>query len=359
MAVAALSIPKTRSELKLELVAGFPNMRALAWDGNLLYAARGYKLFSARVNSDKFKWREAGQFRPEWWRGVSSRFVLSFRLLRDGFHALAISRNGNLIAAVPGAISTKRAGEAEFRITHRLLRGTRPLHITSTPNGRLLWGEYFDNPRRDEVHIYASEDGGLTWHVVYTFPKHSIRHVHNIVYDCWKNCLWVLTGDYGRECRILQASLDFSSVEEVLCGNQQARAVAAIVSEERLYFASDTPLEQNFIYFLDRAGRLRRVAPIPASSIYGGQNRRGMFFSTMVEPSKVNLRREVALLGSATGENWNELAAWKKDAWGERYFQYGNAFLPDGENHTDFLAVSTIAVKNADLQTTIWRTRFE
>jgi hypothetical protein len=359
MTVGALTITRNCADLKLELVATFPNMRALAWDRGSLYAARGYKLFRARMNSDKFEWREAGNFRPEWWRAISSQFALTFRLLRDGFHAVAITRSGNIIAAVPGAILTKPAGEAEFRITHRLLRGTRPLHIVATPDGRLLWGEYFDNPRRDEVHIYASEDCGLTWHVAYTFPKHSIRHVHNIVYDRWQNCLWGLTGDYGSECRILQASLDFSSLEEILCGNQQARSVAAIVTEEGLYFASDTPLEQNFIYSLDRAGRLHRLASIPSSSICAGRNRSGMFFSTMVEPSKVNLRREVTLFGSINGENWNQLAAWKKDAWSEKYCQYGNAFIPDGENHTEFLAVSTIAVKNADLQTTIWRTRFE
>ena len=357
MAVAAITLPGTRADIKLELVTSFPKMRALTWNGDTLYAAHGYKLFSTRLNSEKIEWREIGYFRPEWWRRISSRFALSYRLMREGFHALGITRDGNLVAAVPGAIITKPAGETEFRVTHRLLRGTRPLHITATPDGRVLWGEYFDNLRRQEVHIYASEDGGLTWRVAYTFPKLSIRHVHNIVHDRWKNCLWILTGDHGRECRILRATLNFSSVEEILCGNQQARAVAAIITNKGLYFASDTPLEQNFIYFLDRADGLQRVAQLTASSIYAGRNRSGMFFSTMVEPSSVNLRRDATLFGSVHGERWNELAAWEKDSWSEKFFQYGNAFLPDGDNHTDYLAVSTIAVKNADLQTTIWRIR--
>jgi hypothetical protein len=39
-----------------------------------------------------------------------------------------------------------------------------------------------------------------------------------------------------------------------------------------------------------------------------------------------------------------------------RFFQYGNGFLPDGENTTDLLAASTIAVEGADQTTTIWRT---
>jgi hypothetical protein len=36
-------------------------------------------------------------------------------------------------------------------------------------------------------------------------------------------------------------------------------------------------------------------------------------------------------------------------------FQYGNAFLPDGKNTTSLLAVTTIAVERASLETSIWR----
>ena len=32
----------------------------------------------------------------------------------------------------------------------------------------------------------------------------------------------------------------------------------------------------------------------------------------------------------ATGE-WRPLCEWKKDRWSMRFFQYGNAFLPDGD----------------------------
>jgi len=326
------------------------------WDGDILYASRGYMLLSAHATADRFIWQEVASYRPKWWRNLSSRSDLGFRLLRDGFHALTITPGGNLIAAVPAAIATLRAGEREFRVTHRLQRGTRPLHITTIPDGRVFWGEYFDNPDRDEVRIYGSSDGGLTWSVAHTFPARSIRHVHNVVYDRWEDCLWIFTGDYGRECRILRASADFKSVDEVLCGNQQARAVAAVVVEDGLFFASDTPLEQNHIYLLDRDTRLHRMAPIPSSSIYGCRNRNGIFFSTMVEPSRVNQSRAVKVFGSGNGISWSQLADWQKDRWSPKFFQYGNAFLPDGNNCTDFLGVSTIAVENADLQTSIWRT---
>jgi hypothetical protein len=341
--------------LKLERVATFENLRALAWNGDLLYASRGYELLSARTDSTQIEWRTVGRYRPEWWREFTSRNRLSFRLVRDGFHALAILPRRNIVAAVPGAIATLRRGESGFHVSHRMERGTRPLHITATPDGQVFWGEYFDNPQRDEVYIYGSLDQGLTWQVAHVFPRGSIRHVHNILFDRWGSCLWIFTGDYGAECRILRASLDFKTVSEVAGGSQQARAVAAVVNEDGLYFASDTPLERNYIYHLSRRGSILRLGAVPSSVIYGCKNRAGMFFSTMVEPSQINPSRSVSLFGSGEGAEWRSLAAWDKDRWPMKFFQYGNAFLPDGENTTDLLAVSTIAVEGADLETSIWK----
>jgi hypothetical protein len=359
MATQALARPAEHSKLTLERVASFPKMRVLLWDRDTLYASRGYALISARIRDHKIDWHPVGQYKPELFRKLTNRFDLSFRLVRDGFHALAITPAGNLIAAVPGAIATLCVGQDEFRVSHRLLRGTRPLHITAVPGERVFFGEYFDNPDRDEVHIYASSDGGLHWSVAHTFACKSIRHIHNIVYDRWDNCLWLFTGDYGSECRIVRTSLDFSTVEQVICGDQQARAVAAIVVEDGVYFASDTPLEQNYIHFLRRNGSLEKVTPLPSSSIQGCKNAAGFFFSTMVEPSEVNRAQTVSVFGSADGFSWGPLAEWRKDRWPSRFFQYGNAFFPDGENRTEFLAISTVAVRDADLETSLWRVKSE
>jgi hypothetical protein len=279
---------------------------------------------------------------------------LSARLFRDGFHALAIHSSGSVIAAVPRAIITLRRGESEFRRTYAIIRGTRPLHITAAPGGAVYWGEYFDNPTREEVHIYASTDGGATWSVAYTFPKGSIRHVHNIVHDPWENCLWVLTGDYGSECRILRASCDFSRVDTVLQGNQQARSVALVPTEDGLYFSSDTPLEANFIYRLDRQGTLSQLAPISSSSIYGCRVGDQVFFSTMVEPSEVNRDQDARIYAGNLSKGWQPLLAWRKDRWPKGLFQYGNAFLPDGTNSTTFLAVTTVAVETDDMVTSLY-----
>ncbi len=340
-------------------VARFPNLRALAWDGDSLYASRGYDLLCAKIQNptDNLAWQSLAIFRPALRRRLSVRNSLTARLFRDGFHALAVLPKGGVVAAVPGAIVTLRPNETQFRVTHTITRGTRPLHITAVPSGTIFWGEYFDNPQRDEVHIYASSDGGMTWAVAYTFPNGAIRHVHNIVHDSWGDCLWILTGDYGDECRILRASCDFSKVEAVLQGNQQARAVALVPTEDALYFSSDTPLESNYIYRLDRRGNLSQRAPISSSSIYGCRVGSRVFFSTMVEPSKVNPDRNVRIFGGrggSHGETWQPLLAWQKDLWPMGLFQYGNAFLPDGANTTPYLAVTTVAVESDDMATSLY-----
>jgi hypothetical protein len=362
MSAGANEIQSSQSapiSLSLARIHAWHGIRVLAWRGDLLYASRAYQLLCLNSNDLKTEanaiWQPIARFHPSWWRNLTASTALTQRLVRDGFHALAILDDETMIAAVPGAIVTKAAASSDFQPTHKILRGTRHLHITAVPNGNIYWGEYFDNRDRAEVHIYASTDRGQTWNIAHTFPSRSIRHVHNSVYDRFADCLWILTGDEGRECKILRATCDLKSIEVVQEGNQQARAVAAIPTKDALFLSTDTPYEQNHVLRLDRNGRIETVATLASSSIYGCQTDGALFLSTMAEPSKVNQTQEVHLVGSADGATWQSLATWKKDALPMRYFQYGNVILPDGENKTNYLAATTVAVRREDQVTTIWK----
>src|SRR5208283_3219309 len=262
--------------LKLKKFAAWPGIRVLAWRGDVLYGCRGYQvvcLDTGRQTGKSAEWKVVACFRPSWWRDLTSHSALSSRLMRDGFHALAFlpgpASDPIMVGAVAGAIVTRVPASDEFHVSHQIRRGKRPLHITAVPSGRIYWGEYFDNRERKEVHIYASTDRGRTWQIAYTFSAGSIRHVHNIVYDRWGDCLWILTGDEGAECKVLRASSDLRSVEEALAGNQQARAVAAIPTQKGLYLSTDTPFERNHVYRLDRTGNVEPVADLASSSIFG------------------------------------------------------------------------------------------
>ncbi len=345
------------STMRLRLLERCPGVRVLAWSGDVLYVSRGYQILRRTFRDAHLQWEEVARWNPPLWRRLTCRSRLASRLVRDGFHALAVLKDGHLIGAVPGAIVSLSPGAGKFNATHHVTRGTRPLHITATPDGGVYWGEYFDNPRRDGVHIFGSHDHGATWQIAYTFPKGAIRHIHNIVYDPWEDCLWVFTGDYGAECRILRASCDLKTVDVVLSGNQQARAVAAVPTAEGLCFASDTPLERNHVYRLDRSGKLSALGNLDSSSIYGCGVGDAVFFTTMVEPSEVNTTQDVQLYASRGEHPWQSIRAWRKDSLPMWLFQYGTAFLPDGANTTQYLAVTTLAVEDDDLVTSIFEVR--
>jgi hypothetical protein len=98
------------------------------------------------------------------------------------------------------------------------------------------------------------------------------------------------------------------------------------------------------------------LARISSSSIYGCHVGEQVFFTTMVEPSKVNRDRHVRIYGGQTGSQpWQPLLDWEKDFLPMGLFQYGNAFLPDGNNTTNALALTTVAVKSDDQVTSIYR----
>jgi hypothetical protein len=145
-------------------------------------------------------------------------------------------------------------------------------------------------------------------------------------------------------------------VEQVMAGNQQARAVALIPAADALYFSTDTPLESNHVYRMGRThNTIDKVADLNSSSIYGCGAGNSLFFSTMVEPGTVNPERESCLYGSANGSDWRRLMHWRKDRWPMGLFQYGNVFLPDGSVPAGWLAFTTVAVKSKDMVGSLWR----
>ncbi len=338
--------------LRLEPLARYPGLRVLGWQAGVLYAARGYEVL--RWMPASLAWESAGEFDPGLLRRWASQARLADRLTRGGCHGIARVGDGALVASFPGVIALRRAGTLRFDPVLDVPRGRRPLAIASTPGGRVYFGEYFSNRGRDAVHVYGSHDGER-WEIVYTFPRQSIRHVHTITYDPHGGCLWVLTGDDGDECRILRASPDWSSVDVVVAGGQQARAVALVPLPEGIYYASDTEREANYIYRLDRGGTSARLAPIAASSFYGCRVGRALFFSTGVEPSRVNNGRDAVLYASADGTEWETVLRWPHDGWHLRLFGYANIVLPSGDNDGDILAATGTAVRREDAVTHLWR----
>lgn len=339
----------------MEPIGRFSGLRVLAWCSGSLYAGRGYSLYRWQVNPGN--WQQVASFSPSLSRCLSSKNLFSARLRRDGFHALVELPDGTLVAVPPRIIAHLPPGANRFAATFSIPRGTRPLSLASTPDGQVFWGEYFNNPERDAVHIYGSEDGGKTWQIRYTFPPKSIRHIHSVTYDPHVNCLWVLTGDLDEECRLIRAAPDFSSVEVVLGGSQQTRAVTLLPFPDAVYFATDSPSEQNYVYRLNRNGQLHRLSPINSSSFYCANAGGALFFSTVVEPSPVNRDSHASLYGSDDWQNFAVFLSWPRDFLPLRFFQYPNIILPSGGNDADILAITGLAVRGEDHVTHLFRVK--
>lgn len=348
---------RNKSQLSLTLIATFPEFRVLTWHNNYLYAAKKYTLFRIKEKDlleKKTNWEKVAFFRPGMLRKIASSMRLSQRLLRIGFHHLEVFPDKRMIAILDKAIAVLEVGEKEFKTTWRVKRGTRPMGMAITPDSKIYWGEYFNNKERSEVYVYGSEDGGYTWDVVYTFSKGSIRHIHNIIYDSFDDCFWILTGDEGKEPKILRASRDWKALDIVLGGNQQARAATIIVESDGIYYATDTPHEQNYIYHIDRKTEKREeIAKISGPSMYSCKVGGFMFFSTAAEPGR-SYYPAACLWRSKDGDSWHKLFEWPKDSWHPKYFQFGNIVLPRGETSDGLLAATGVAVKGMDGKLGLW-----
>jgi hypothetical protein len=342
--------------IHLDPIGRFPGLRVLAWDAGLLYAVRGYAL--VRWTPGARAWDPVAVFDPGPCFRWASASRLCDRFLRGGYHALARLQDGGFVAVFPKTIGVLRPGDTKFQSVFRIPRGTGPLTVAATPTGWVYWGEYFDNPSRDAVHVYGSPDG-VSWQVVFTFPPRNIRHVHSITYDRHAQCLWVLTGDDGGECRILRASLNWSTIDAVLAGNQQARAITLVPRADALYFATDTPIEENHIYRLDRGGSVTQLASIEAYSFWSCGTECGIFFSTALNPSRLNGGLSAVLYGSADGDRWGTLARWRREPWPMYLSQYASIILPAGDNNTNILAASGSVLRHEDRVTHLWRVRIE
>ena len=68
------------SALTLRKIAAWRGIRVLAWEGDILYGCRGYRIvrmnvrMNARLQAGKSaEWESVAHFRPVWWRNLTSR----------------------------------------------------------------------------------------------------------------------------------------------------------------------------------------------------------------------------------------------------------------------------------------------
>ncbi len=178
-----------------------------------------------------------------------------------------------------------------LNIEHKFRFGRGPLSYTVIDNiesfeDGIVFGEYFGNNPRNEVHIYKRNKKS-EWEIIYTFKKGLINHIHSIVPDKFRNCLWIFAGDFGHSSSIWKVEANFNKVERVLFGKQVYRACFGYPTKEGLIYATDTQFEGNSIRILKINSdtlKSEELYKINGTCVYGANLKDYLVFSTCTEP---------------------------------------------------------------------------
>lgn len=290
------------------------NRKILLVEGEYYFFAKGNTIYKTDFLDKKIE--KTGHFSVSFFDKLLMQNQLLQRVSRRGVHQLSRLPNGNMIGIIQQAIILKKSGHAEFETVFKIPRGSRPLSLETDPrSGHIFFGEYFRNPTREAIHIYGSENG-LDWKIYYTFPAGRIRHIHSIIYDDYRQGMWVLTGDTDNESGLWFSDDNFKTLKLVTGGSQKARAVSIIPTAKGLIVPMDSPDQQNFIHFFDLETKAFEVLhELPGPAFYARYfptiNR--YFVTTVVEPSETDISDQPTILTSQNGRDWQALNAFPKD----------------------------------------------
>lgn len=245
----------------------------------------------------------------------------------------------------------------------------RPLQLTNVTGiegiaDGMYFGGYLGNMAKNPVHVYHRV-GVDNWEIVYIFPQGAINHVHNIVTDPFRQCLWIFTGDFDEAAAIWKVTDNFKKVERVRCNDQKWRADIVFPLAEGLLYATDAPFADDYIYLLNlETLEAKELFPIHGSCIYGCQWKDKFVFSSTVEGDGRNMTRKefyftrkrgagikdeyVHLYIGNLDEGFREIYKEKKDCMPYYTFQFGVFKFPAGVNNTDTLYFQPVATRKND-----------
>ena len=301
------------------------NLKILNISAKSIYAADGYSVYSfARGNMLEYK---VSRIERSCYSLLSS-FFLTRRLFRAEITALYELGEGAVLTVAKKGIYRKNHAQNDFRKVFSIPRGSKPLNLCILPNGHIFFGEYFQNLERDKVNVYGSEDGGMTWHIAYSFASGNINHIHGLFYDPYTSRIWVLTGDRENECIIGYTDDEFFSFHEFLRGGQEYRSCQLFFYEDFIVYVTDSQYIGNEIRAIDRRTcEITVLTEVQGSVIKGGQTGKVSYISTTVEPSPVNRDDFSHVWLTEDGCSWREVYRAKKD-WLPAVFQFATFEFP-------------------------------
>lgn len=297
------------------------------------------------------------------------------RLLRFGVRAAEAIDDSHAILSIGNKLYELDVEKGNLTDGWFCGTGIRPLIMTPVKgiNGikdGVYFGGYLVNKEKKPVNIYHRV-GVDNWEVVYTFPQGTINHVHNIVPDSFRQCLWVFTGDFDDSAAIWKVTDNFNKIERIACNDQKYRGCVVYALPEGLLYATDAPFADNYIYLMNtETYQIQTVFPLHGSCIYGCRWRDKYVFSSTVESDgrasgkKKPLYKRLLYTGNRgagikddfahlyignLGDGFKEIYKEEKDCL-SFLFQFGVFKFPYGKNNTDILYFQPVATKKNDMR---------
>lgn len=305
--------PHLYKDVKIENLTS--DMLILAVKGGICWASRGDTLF---VSLDEGKsWKKKCSL-P--YNTMSLPYLKRFSILRNlferpGIDKMKILDSGTVLVFSGKYLWHSTDGGYSFKVVHTtkyppLLQGW------VERNKDIFYGEYtWPNRERREVNLWESINDGKNWFIIYTFPAGSIRHIHAVQYDPYADRIWVTTGDNDAESKIMYSEDGAKTFKTIGQGTQEFRPVSLIFTADFVYWGTDCPDKQNYIFRWDRkTGKREAMQKIDGPAYYSTRLEDGsLVLATTVEKGARQLDASAHLwFKERNSEKWINIGSWKK-----------------------------------------------
>lgn len=338
----------------------FKGYQILYIDSDLILLYRNFGIYQYIIRTDCVQ--KVCSIKTSTMKCILSRLRLSNRLLRLSPRCCEKLSNSQYVLSLCNKLWVVNTATCTVSVINTERAGfSTALNLCRCDN-KLYWGDYGTNSLYDSVNIYELDER-LEMKTVFSFPKGSVRHIHNIIFDRVQSCFWILTGDNEEKAGIYKATKDWKTITSFKNGKQKYRAVVGFPSHGGLIYATDSVEHDNYLYYVNQQGNESMLSPIGGSCIYGGESKDYFLFSTTVESPEgrgIKAMLSTKLGGGIKDRNFHLLAvdkntlkvssikSFRKDIWPYKLLQYGYVFIPSGQNNTNEIWINPMACVGYD-----------
>ena len=310
-------------------------------DQDEIWASSNYALY--RSKDEELDFEKAIDLKGLLIARILGRFRLPARLFRLGIRSLRELESGTLLVIADRKIHRLRDGQVET--VYSFTRGFGPLREgwCEDDKGNVYLGEYFVNNKLGEyfvnskcrcpVRLLKSTDDGQTWRTVRLW--HHAQHIHFVQYDPFSQRIWLGTGDRDEESGISFSEDEGETWVEIGSGDQMFRAVNLLFTKDHIYWGTDAPTRQNYIYrYARKSEEIERMAAVDGPVNYSMSLENGIkLFNTDVEGNSEGKSAEwdqrSHIWASKDGIHWEDLISWEKDIY-PYILGFGRVYFPHG-----------------------------